>query len=117
MALGAGGRKGGRNDDDSRSGTMKYTPWLHSRWINSKEGSYMQSIPVHFHIPCGNTAYIGITLDGREMCISLNPSGYKFDVWTVLKQPKGSMTLKLESQLNANGKKEIKDNKRSKQLM
>ena len=121
MALGAGGGKGGGNgsddDDDSSGGTTKYVPWLCSTWRNSKEGSYMQHVPVSSHIPYRNTAYIGTKLDGKDIWISLNPFGYKFDAWTVQKQTKDAMKLKLEFQFNANGKKEIKDNKKSKQLM
>ena len=121
MALGGGGGKGGGNgsdddDDDSSGGTMKYVPWLRNTWRNNKEGSYMQSVSVYSHIPYRNNAFIGIKLNGKDMWVSLNPLGYKFDAWTVQKKTKDTMKLKLEFQFNANGKKEIKEGKRSKQL-
>ena len=111
--LGAGG--GGGDDssgDDSDSDTTKYMRWSSVRWTSSKEGSYMQPIPAYSHIPYRNVSYIGTKLDGKDMWISLHPSGYKFNAWKVQYQDKDTLKLKLDSQFNANGKKTIKEEKK-----
>ena len=116
--LGAGGGRGGGgggdgSGDDSDDDTTKYVRWSGIRWISSKEGSYMQPIPAYGHIPYRNVSYIEIKLDGENMWISLHPSGYKFNAWKVQSQDKDTLKLKLDSQFNANGKKIIKEDKKS----
>ena len=111
--LGAGGGEGGDwSGDDSDDDTTKYMHWSSVRWTSSKEGSYMQPIPAYSHIPYGNVSYIGIKLDGKNMWISLHPSGYKFNAWKVQYQDEDTLKLKLDSQFNVNGKKTIKEEKK-----
>ena len=112
---GAGGGRGGGGDssgDDSNDGTTKYVRWSSVRWTSSKEGSYMQPIPAYSHIPYGNVSYIGIKLDGKDMWISLHPSGYKFNAWKVQYRGDDTLKLKLDSQFNVKGKKTIKEEKK-----
>ena len=117
-AAGAGGGRGGGDGggdgsgDDGGDGTTKCVRWSGIKWKSSKEGSYMQPIPAHGHIPYRNISYIEIKLDGKNMWISLHPSGYKFNAWKVQYQDKDTLKLKLDSQFNANGKKTIKEDKK-----
>ena len=106
---GNGGGKGGGNgsdDDDSDDGSTKYVPWLRGQWRNSREGSYMQNVPVYSHIMCRNIGYLETRLDGRSMWISLNPSGYKFDAWRGERLGSDQVKLYHAFYFNANGKKE-----------
>ena len=112
--LGAGGGGDGSDDDSDDDDITKYVRWSGVRWKSSREGSYMQQIPIYNHIPYGHVSYIGAKLDGKNMWISLHPSGYKFNAWREQYQAKDTLKLKLESQFNANGKKIIKEDKKSK---